>query len=99
MDGRGLGMKGERLFVFRHDAYLKCLEASTGREIWSKSPESDPGFFKRFENYYGRSVNKVGWQSSPLFLCGPNRLFIVAPPFSSELSSSLDHQPTLEQVA
>ena len=41
IDSRALCMSHGRIYAFRSDAYLTCLDAKTGTAVWRKTPQND----------------------------------------------------------
>jgi len=41
IDSRALCMKSGRLFIYRHGAYLACLDTRSGKEIWRRSAQQE----------------------------------------------------------
>jgi outer membrane protein assembly factor BamB len=74
IDGRAVCMKAGRLFFFRFGAFLTCLDARDGREVWRKTPENAPDIFRALGNYLAGSLNAAkggggGFSSNPYMLC------------------------------
>jgi outer membrane protein assembly factor BamB len=44
-DSRATCLRAGRLFIFRHGAYLACLDVKTGQELWRKSKANAPELF------------------------------------------------------
>ncbi len=79
MDGRAVCMKNGRLFAFRFESYLTCLDAKTGRVIWRKTPDNAPALFKSLGKALPRQSWETNWRTAAYLKCDENALFFAGP--------------------
>lgn len=79
MDTRALSMKNGRIYLFRFDAYLTCLDAKTGNVIWRKTKENAPDLFKAFGRYLPRQSYDTNWRTRNYMMCSDEALFFAGP--------------------
>ncbi len=79
MDTRALSMKNGRIYLFRFDTYLTCLNAKSGKVIWRKTKESDPELFEAFGRYLPRQNYDTNWRTRNYMMCSDDALFFAGP--------------------
>lgn len=79
LDSRALCLSHGRLFLFRHGAYLACLETSTGRELWRKTPDSAPALFEALGAYLPRQDWRTNWRTTAYAKCSERALYFAGP--------------------
>jgi len=57
IDSRAVCMKNGRIYIFRHLAFLVCLDAKSGDVIWRKTNANAPELFELL----GECLEKQGW--------------------------------------
>ncbi len=57
IDSRVVCMKNGRIYIFRHLAFLACLDAKSGNVIWRKTKDNAPELFELL----GECLEKQGW--------------------------------------
>ena len=60
IDSRAMCMKSGRIYIFRHLAFLACLDAKSGNVIWRKTNANDPELFELL----GERLEGQGWQNN-----------------------------------
>lgn len=88
IDSRALCLKNNRLFLFRQDAFLQCLEAQTGRPLWRKTREENPEFFAEFGKTQNRQDWRTNWRTVSYAKCSDQALYFAGPTISKLLAVS-----------
>ena len=88
IDGRAMCMKNGRIYVFRHGAYLACLNAKNGKEIWRKTPENGAGMFKSLGEYLNRQDWRTNWRTTSYLKCSDEALYFAGPQVGKLLALS-----------
>ena len=79
MDCRAVCMKNGRIYVFRHGAYLACLNAKNGEDIWRKTPERAPALFRTLGEYLNRQDWRTNWRTTCYLKCSDEALYFAGP--------------------
>ena len=79
IDSRTLCMKNGRLYFSRFSAYIGCLDASTGRQIWRRTAEKDADLFKAIGPYCPFEFATTGWRSTTYARCSDDALYFAGP--------------------
>lgn len=79
MDSRALCMKDGRLYVFRYGAYLACLDAKTGKEIWRKTKKDAAEVFYALGEYSKRQDWRTNWRTTAYLKCSDKALYFAGP--------------------
>ncbi len=85
IDARAVCMNGDRVFAFRFDAFLTCLDAKSGQVIWRQTKENYPALFDAL----GKQLNRQGWETNwrtvAFLKCNQDALFFAGPQVSKLL--------------
>ncbi len=90
VDGRAICMKNGRIYIFRFGAYLACLDAKTGREIWRKTPGNAPELFKAIGPYSNRQDWRTNWRTTCYLKCSDKVLYFAGPQIDKLLAVSAE---------
>ena len=90
IDSRALCMKGGRIYAFRFGAYLACLDARTGKEIWRKTKENAPELFRALGEYSKRQDWRTNWRTTAYLKCSDQALYFAGPTVSKLLAVSAE---------
>jgi len=88
IDGRAMCMKNGRIYVFRHGAYLACLNAKSGKEIWRKTPADAADLFKSLGEYLNRQDWRTNWRTTCYLKCSDEALYFAGPQVGKLLALS-----------
>ncbi len=88
VDSRALCMKNGRIYAFRFGAYLSCLDAKTGRELWRKSKENASELFYTLGEYSKRQDWRTNWRTTAYLKCSDQALYFAGPVVSKLLAVS-----------
>ena len=88
IDGRAICLAKGRLFIFRHGAYLACLDARTGQPLWRQTQESDPALFAALGPPLPRQDWRTNWRTTAYLKCSDQALFFSGPTISKLLAVS-----------
>jgi outer membrane protein assembly factor BamB len=72
-------MKSGRLFAFRFGAYLVCLDAKTGQELWRRTKENEPALFEALGPYLDRQDWRTNWRTTAYLKCTDDALYFAGP--------------------
>ncbi len=90
IDARATCMSSNRVFAFRFDAYLTCLDATTGEVVWRRTKENSPELFDTL----GRQLHRQGWDTNwrtvAFMKCNEDALFFAGPQLSKLLVVSTE---------
>ncbi|MCZ7636610.1 MAG: PQQ-binding-like beta-propeller repeat protein [Verrucomicrobia bacterium] len=91
MDSRALCLAAGRLFLFRPGAFLACLDARDGRELWRKTKANAPELVEAFGPTLNRQDWRTNWRTTTYLKCSDQALYFSGPTFSKLLAlSALD---------
>ena len=88
MDSRALTMKNGRIYVFHFGEYLKCLNAKSGKVIWSKTKENSPELFEALGTYLPRQSWETNWRTRNYMICSDDALYFAGPQMDKLLAVS-----------
>jgi len=89
IDGRAICMKAGRIYIFRFDSYLACLDAGTGAQLWRKTPGNAPDLFKSLGEYLERRQDwRTNWRTACYLKCSEEALYFAGPPVGKLLALS-----------
>ena len=88
MDSRAVCMKSGRIFAFRFEAYLVCLDAKTGDVLWRKTKDNAPELFKAFGEYLNRQSWDTNWRTTAYLKCSDHALYFAGPQLRKLLAVS-----------
>ena len=88
IDGRAVCMKSGRIYIFRFGAYLVCLDAKNGKELWRKMPENDAKLFASLGSYLDRQDWRTNWRTTCYLKCSDKALYFAGPPVGRLLAVS-----------
>lgn len=60
IDSRAVCMKNGRIYIFRHQSYLACLDAKSGKTVWRRTKDDAPELFEML----GERLEGQGWQNN-----------------------------------
>lgn len=78
-DGRATCVRGGRIFLFRHGAYLACLDAKTGRELWRRTPANAPELFEALGPELPRQDWRTNWRTTAYTRASDQALYFAGP--------------------
>jgi outer membrane protein assembly factor BamB len=78
-DSRALCLASGRLFLFRHGAYLACLDSRTGSELWRQTKASAPELFEAIGPYLPRQDWRTNWRTTAYLKCSAQALYFSGP--------------------
>jgi len=90
VDARAMCMKNGRIYIFRFGAYLACLDAKTGNEIWRKRPDNAPELFRSLGTYLNRQDWRTNWRTTCYLKCSDKALYFAGPPIGKLLAVSAE---------
>lgn len=79
IDGRGVCMKGDRIYICRFGEYLACLDAKTGSTIWRRTAKADPDLFEKIGPYRPEHGYVGGWKSTVYLRCAGDIVYFLGP--------------------
>jgi outer membrane protein assembly factor BamB len=79
IDSRALCLAAGRVFLFRHGAFLACLDAKTGRECWRRTISNAPELFVAFGAALPRQDWRTNWRTVA-YIRGSDRALYFAGP-------------------
>ena len=79
IDSRALCMKNNRIYLFRFDSYLTCLNAKTGKIIWRKTKEKNPDLFQILGHDLNRQGYVTNWRTTDYVMCSDDALYCAGP--------------------
>ncbi|MCX7047031.1 MAG: PQQ-binding-like beta-propeller repeat protein [Candidatus Sumerlaeota bacterium] len=88
IDSRALCMKDGRIYAFRFGAYLVCLDAKTGKEIWRKTKDNAHELFAALGQYMNRQGFATNWRTTAYLKCSDKALYFAGPPIGTLLAVS-----------
>ncbi|MHC4395551.1 MAG: outer membrane protein assembly factor BamB family protein [Planctomycetota bacterium] len=97
IDSRAMCMKNGRIYVFRFDAYLACLDAKNGKQIWRKTPDNAPELFKTLGAYSNRQGWQTNWRTAAYLKCSDKALYFAGPQVGSLVAVSAEDGSVLWQ--
>ena len=81
-------MSDGRLYAFRFGTFLTCLDTDTGKVIWRKSKENDPGLFQTMGEYLPRQGWQTNWRTAAYLKCSSDALYFAGTQMSKLLALS-----------
>jgi outer membrane protein assembly factor BamB len=88
IDSRALTMKNGRIYVFHFGQYLKCLNAKSGKTIWSKTLEDSPELFEALGTYLPRQSWETNWRTRNYMMASDDALYFAGPQMDKLLAVS-----------
>ena len=88
VDSRAMCMKNGRIYIFRFDAYLACLNAKTGEVLWRKTPDNAPELFAALGPYSNRQDWRTNWRTTCYLKCSDKALYFSGPQVDKLLAVS-----------
>jgi len=88
IDSRAMCMKNGRIYIFRFDAYLACLNAKTGEVLWRKTPDNAPELFAALGPYSNRQDWRTNWRTTCYLKCSDKALYFSGPQVNKLLAVS-----------
>ena len=79
IDSRALTMKNGRIYIFHFGEYLKCLNAKSGKIIWSKTLENSPELFEALGTYLPRQSWETNWRTRNYMMASDDALYFAGP--------------------
>jgi outer membrane protein assembly factor BamB len=90
IDGRGVCMKGGRIYICRFGEYLACLDASTGDEVWRRTKARDADLFEKIGPYRPGHGYIGGWKSTVYLRCTDRVVYFLGPQVNHLTAVSAD---------
>jgi len=90
IDSRALCMKNGRIYIYHHGAFLACLDAKTGKDIWRKTPDNEPELFKALGDYLHRQDWRTNWRTTAYLKCSDKALYFAGPTVGKLLAVSAE---------
>ena len=90
VDGRAMCMKNGRIYIFRFGSYLTCLDASTGKPIWRKTPDNAPTLFESLGTYLNRQDWRSNWRTTNYLQCSDKAVYFAGPQIGKLLAVSAE---------
>ena len=87
-DGRATCVRTGRIFLFRHGAYLTCLDAKTGKELWRHTPQSSPELFEALGPELPRQDWRTNWRTTSFTRASDDALYLAGPTINRLLAVS-----------
>jgi outer membrane protein assembly factor BamB len=88
IDSRALCMKNGRIYIYRHGAFLACLDAKSGEDIWRKTPDNSPELFEALGEYLYRQDWRTNWRTTTYTKCSDKALYFAGPTIGKLLAVS-----------
>jgi outer membrane protein assembly factor BamB len=90
VDSRAMCMKNGRIYIFRFNAYLTCLNAKTGDVIWRKTPDNATELFAALGPYSNRQDWRTNWRTTCYLKCSDKALYFSGPQVNKLLAVSTE---------
>ena len=90
IDSRALCMKNGQIYIYQFGAFLACLDAKTGKDIWRKTPDDDPELFKALGDYLHRQDWRTNWRTTAYLKCSDKALYFAGPTVGKLLAVSAE---------
>jgi len=90
VDSRAMCMKNGRIYIFRFGSYLTCLNASTGRPFWRKTPDNAPKLFESLGTYLNRQDWRTNWRTTNYLQCSDKAVYFAGPQIGKLLAVSAE---------
>jgi len=87
-DSRALCMAAGRLYLFRQGAFLVCLDARNGQEIWRKTKANAPELAEAIGPTLNRQDWRTNWRTTTYLKCSDQALYFSGPTVSKLLALS-----------
>ena len=87
-DGRATCVRSGRIFLFRHGSYLTCLDSSTGKELWRRTPQDSPDLFQALGPALPRQDWRTNWRTTSYTRASDQALYLAGPTISKLLAVS-----------
>ncbi len=97
IDSRAMCMKNGRIYIFRFDVFLACLDAKSGQVIWRKTPENAPELFEALGLYSNRQDWRTNWRTAAYLKCSDKALYFAGPQVGSLVAVSVKDGSVLWQ--
>lgn len=88
VDSRALCMAAGRMFLFRQGAFLACLDARTGEELWRKTKANAPELADALGPTLERQDWRTNWRTTAYLKCSDQALYFSGPTFNKLLALS-----------
>jgi len=89
-DSRALCMKAGRIYLYRHGAYLVCVDARTGKPRWRKTPQNAPELFQALGPELNRQDWRTNWRTTAYLKCSDKALYFAGPTIGKLLAVSAE---------
>ncbi len=80
IDSRALCMSHGRIYAFRFNTFLTCLDARSGKPVWRKTPADDPALFEAVGPALNRQDWRTNWRTTAYLKCSDKALYFAGPP-------------------
>ena len=88
VDSRALCMAAGRLYLFRPGAFLVCLDARNGQELWRKTKANSPELAEALGPPLNRQDWRTNWRTTAYLKCSDQALYFSGPTVSKLLALS-----------
>ena len=89
-DARALCMKQGRIFELSPGSYLAARDATTGKQLWRKTPETSKSLFEAIGGARKRQGWGLGWATYCCARASNDVVCIAGPPFKQTIGVSFD---------
>ncbi len=90
IDSRALCMSHGRIYAFRTDGFLTCLDASNGQVRWRKTPQNDSTLFETLGAALKRQDWRTNWRTTAYLKCSDKALYFAGPQVGKLLAVSAE---------
>ncbi|MBC8234157.1 PQQ-binding-like beta-propeller repeat protein [bacterium] len=77
IDSRAMCMKNGRIYIFRHLAYLACLDAKSGKVIWRRTKDDAPELFELLGECLEGQGWTNNWRTAAFLKCSDKALYFA----------------------
>ena len=77
IDSRAMCMKDGRIYIFRHLAFLACLDAESGEVIWKRTKDNDPELFELLGECLEGQGWTNNWRTASFLKCSDKALYFA----------------------
>ena len=92
-------MSHGRIYAFRFNAFLACLDARSGKPVWRKTPADDPALFAAVGPALNRQDWRTNWRTTAYVKCSDKALYFAGPPVGKLVAVSTSDGHVLWQHA
>lgn len=97
IDSRALCLHHNRIFAFRPEDYLTCVDAKTGTDLWRKTRTTDPALFSDLGPSLPRQDWRTNWRTTAYLKASGRALYFAGPTMSKLLAVAAEDGRVLWQ--